>query len=183
MDPRKEFPRPNSQIRNKDGRKCAPPLTYDPGPHPFRYLIGTCLSHSCLPPTPRLRVLRRYRWMVPLRGGQCPYLLQAEGLVLFGVLSVCGRPWDYIGGTRPFLDSLEWESLPSLDPGPRSGFADPSRCLDTISFHKRAARDQLGMAWCRVSSLTAAVSRTFKGGKFPMPRAKILAIAEGKNVE
>jgi len=39
------------------------------------------------------------------------------------------------------------------------------------------------MAWCRVSSLTAAVSRTFKGGKFPMPRAKILAIAEGKNVE
>ena len=39
------------------------------------------------------------------------------------------------------------------------------------------------MAWCRVSSLTAAVSMTFKGSNFSMSRAKILAATAGKNVE
>ena len=38
------------------------------------------------------------------------------------------------------------------------------------------------MAWCRVSSLTAAVSMTFKGSSFPMSRTKILAATAGKNV-
>ena len=39
------------------------------------------------------------------------------------------------------------------------------------------------MAWCRVSSLTAAVARTFKEARFPMTRGQILALAKGKVVE
>ncbi len=39
------------------------------------------------------------------------------------------------------------------------------------------------MAWCKVSSLTAAVSRTLKGARFPMSRSKVLSFVEGKTVE
>jgi hypothetical protein len=39
------------------------------------------------------------------------------------------------------------------------------------------------MAWCKVSSLTAATSRTFKGARFPMTRSRILELASGKVVE
>jgi len=39
------------------------------------------------------------------------------------------------------------------------------------------------MAWCRVSSLTAAVTRTLEGSRFPMSRNKILAATAGRNVE
>jgi len=39
------------------------------------------------------------------------------------------------------------------------------------------------MAWCKVSSLTAAVSRTLKEARFPMSRAKVLRLVEGKTVE
>jgi hypothetical protein len=41
----------------------------------------------------------------------------------------------------------------------------------------------MGMAWCKVSSLTAAVARTLKPAKFPMTRAQVLALAAGKSVE
>ena len=41
----------------------------------------------------------------------------------------------------------------------------------------------MGLAWCKVSSLTSAVSRTLKGEKFPLTRANILAISAGKTVE
>lgn len=39
------------------------------------------------------------------------------------------------------------------------------------------------MAWCKVSSLTAAVARTFKDAKFPLRRKQVLQAAEGKVVE
>jgi hypothetical protein len=39
------------------------------------------------------------------------------------------------------------------------------------------------MAWCKLSSLTAAVVRTLKGARFPLTRSRILALTEGKNVE
>lgn len=39
------------------------------------------------------------------------------------------------------------------------------------------------MAWCRVSSLTAAVARTLEGSRFPLSRNRILAVTAGKNVE
>jgi len=39
------------------------------------------------------------------------------------------------------------------------------------------------MAWCRVSSLTAAVSKSLKGAGFPAPRSRILLMLEGKNLE
>ncbi len=41
----------------------------------------------------------------------------------------------------------------------------------------------MGMAWCKVSSLTAAVSRTLKDADYPASRSRILAIASGKTVE
>jgi len=41
----------------------------------------------------------------------------------------------------------------------------------------------MGMAWCRASSLTAAVSRSLKGVRFPLPRSQILRIVQGKNLE
>ena len=39
------------------------------------------------------------------------------------------------------------------------------------------------MAWCRVSSLTAAVSRALGDAKFPMTRSRILRIVAGKTLE
>ena len=39
------------------------------------------------------------------------------------------------------------------------------------------------MAWCRVSSLTAAVSRSLRGARFPLPRSRILRMLEGRNLE
>jgi len=39
------------------------------------------------------------------------------------------------------------------------------------------------MAWCRVSSLTAAVSRSLKDAKFPLSRSQVLHLSEGKNLE
>ncbi len=39
------------------------------------------------------------------------------------------------------------------------------------------------MAWCKVSSLTAAVSRTLSGTVFPASRAQILELTSGKTVE
>lgn len=39
------------------------------------------------------------------------------------------------------------------------------------------------MAWCKVSSLTAAVSRTRLGEGFPLSRTRILAVTSGKTVE
>jgi hypothetical protein len=39
------------------------------------------------------------------------------------------------------------------------------------------------MAWCRVSSLTAAVSRSLKDVRFPLTRSRILGDAAGKNLE
>ena len=41
----------------------------------------------------------------------------------------------------------------------------------------------MGLAWCRVSSLTAAVSRSLKGAEFPLSRSRILRIVQGKNLE
>ena len=41
----------------------------------------------------------------------------------------------------------------------------------------------MGMAWCRVSSLTAAVSTSLKGARFPLSRLQILRMVEGKNLE
>jgi len=39
------------------------------------------------------------------------------------------------------------------------------------------------MAWCKVSSLTAAVSRTLRDASFPMARAKVLRLVEGRTLE
>jgi len=39
------------------------------------------------------------------------------------------------------------------------------------------------MAWCKVSSLTAATSRILRGANFPMTRSKILTLAAGRVVE
>ena len=39
------------------------------------------------------------------------------------------------------------------------------------------------MAWCKVSGLTAAVSRTLRDARFPMTRARILEATAGKNVD
>ncbi len=39
------------------------------------------------------------------------------------------------------------------------------------------------MAWCRVSSLSAAVSRTLSEARFPLSRSKVLAGVEGKSLE
>jgi len=41
----------------------------------------------------------------------------------------------------------------------------------------------MGMAWCRVSSLTAAVSRLLREARFPISRSQILREAKGKNLE
>jgi hypothetical protein len=39
------------------------------------------------------------------------------------------------------------------------------------------------MAWCKVSSLTAATSRALRGARFPLSRTKILTLVSGKVVE
>ena len=39
------------------------------------------------------------------------------------------------------------------------------------------------MAWCKLSSLTAAVARVLKEAAFPLTRAQILSLTAGKNVE
>lgn len=39
------------------------------------------------------------------------------------------------------------------------------------------------LAWCKVSSLTAAVSRTLKGTEFPMARSAVLEVTKDKVVE
>jgi hypothetical protein len=39
------------------------------------------------------------------------------------------------------------------------------------------------MAWCKLSSLTAAVARILKGARFPLTHGRILALTAGKNVE
>ena len=39
------------------------------------------------------------------------------------------------------------------------------------------------MAWCKVSSLTAAVSRTLKVANYPLSRAQVLEASSGKTVE
>ena len=39
------------------------------------------------------------------------------------------------------------------------------------------------MAWCRVSSLTAAVSRSLKDANFPLTRLRILRLVKGQNLE
>ncbi|MBI3840405.1 MAG: hypothetical protein HY297_00365 [Thaumarchaeota archaeon] len=39
------------------------------------------------------------------------------------------------------------------------------------------------MAWCKVSSLTAAVAKTLKEGTFPMSRARVLETTSGRVVE
>ncbi len=41
----------------------------------------------------------------------------------------------------------------------------------------------MGMAWCRVSSLSAAVARALKEELFPASRSRILRAAQGKVVE
>ncbi len=41
----------------------------------------------------------------------------------------------------------------------------------------------MGMAWCKVSSLTAAVSRTMKDAAYPISRKQLLAATSGKTVE
>ncbi len=41
----------------------------------------------------------------------------------------------------------------------------------------------MGMAWCKVSSLTAAVSRTLRDATYPASRADILEITSGKTVD
>ena len=41
----------------------------------------------------------------------------------------------------------------------------------------------MGLAWCRVSSLTAAVSKLLKGAEFPLTRSRILRMLEGMNLE
>ena len=39
------------------------------------------------------------------------------------------------------------------------------------------------MAWCKVSSLTAATSRSLTGARFPLSRAKVLSLVSGRVVE
>ncbi len=39
------------------------------------------------------------------------------------------------------------------------------------------------MAWCKVSSLTAAVSRTIRSVQYPASRQALLVAVEGKTVE
>jgi hypothetical protein len=39
------------------------------------------------------------------------------------------------------------------------------------------------MAWCKVSSLTAAVSRTFRGANYPLTKEQVLAASSGKTLE
>ena len=39
------------------------------------------------------------------------------------------------------------------------------------------------MAWCRVSSLTAAVSRSLKDANLPLTRLRILRLVKGQNLE
>ncbi len=39
------------------------------------------------------------------------------------------------------------------------------------------------MAWCKVSSLTAAVSRALKDANFPLTRRRVLLLVDGKNLE
>ena len=39
------------------------------------------------------------------------------------------------------------------------------------------------MAWCRASSLTAEVARTLKGERFPLDKAQILDLMEGKQAD
>ncbi len=39
------------------------------------------------------------------------------------------------------------------------------------------------MAWCKLSSLTAAVVRVLKDATFPLTRADILSLTAGKNIE
>jgi hypothetical protein len=39
------------------------------------------------------------------------------------------------------------------------------------------------MAWCRVSSLIAAVSRSLKDEHFPLTRSRVLLAVTGKNLE
>jgi len=41
----------------------------------------------------------------------------------------------------------------------------------------------MGMAWCKVSSLTAAVSRTLKYADFPISRSRLLTVTSGRTVE
>ena len=41
----------------------------------------------------------------------------------------------------------------------------------------------MGLAWCKVSSLTAAVSRTLRAAKYPISRAQVLAACSGKSVD
>jgi len=39
------------------------------------------------------------------------------------------------------------------------------------------------MAWCRVSSLNAAVSRSLKDERFPLTRSRVLRLVAGRNLE
>jgi hypothetical protein len=39
------------------------------------------------------------------------------------------------------------------------------------------------MAWCRVSSLIAAVSRVLRDARFPMSRSQALKVIDGKTLE
>jgi hypothetical protein len=39
------------------------------------------------------------------------------------------------------------------------------------------------MAWCKVSSLTAAVASTLKSSRFPLTRAQVLVSTSGKSVD
>jgi hypothetical protein len=39
------------------------------------------------------------------------------------------------------------------------------------------------MAWCKASSLTAAASRALRDTRFPLSRAQVLDVVEGKNLE
>jgi hypothetical protein len=39
------------------------------------------------------------------------------------------------------------------------------------------------MAWCKVSSLTAATARTLQGEAFPLTRSRILVLTSGRVVE
>jgi hypothetical protein len=41
----------------------------------------------------------------------------------------------------------------------------------------------MGLAWCKVSSLTAAVSRLLEPAKFPLSRSEVLALASGRSLE
>lgn len=41
----------------------------------------------------------------------------------------------------------------------------------------------MSLAWCKVSSLTAAVSRTLKGANYPMSRSQVMALTDGRVVE